>query len=158
VAYAVQRLVHRAVKKQDPYNVTRCVRGAYVDEKGDAHTSEGPGRSFKEGAVARTTHTTTSCRMVQEQLVKKVQYMVWENVTEECVKKVPYQVCRMVPETRTKQVAEKVCEMQKFTVCKKVPYQECVQQPYTVHCRVPYTVQKTVPCTVTKRVEVCVPE
>jgi hypothetical protein len=33
------------------YNVTRQVRGAYVDEKGKTFADEGPGRRFEEGAV-----------------------------------------------------------------------------------------------------------
>src|SRR5262249_4892731 len=60
VPYTTQRMVNEVVHKQVPYTVTRCVRGAYVDEKGEAFTNEGAGRTFKEGAVARTTYTTTS--------------------------------------------------------------------------------------------------
>ena len=150
-------MVNEVVKKQVPYTTTRCARGAYVDAKdagkkdAQGHDCDAPGRVFKEGAVVRTTSTTTTCRMVQEQHTKKVQYTVWENVKEDCVKKVAYQVCRNVPVQVTKQVPETVCEMQKYTVTKRVPYTECVQQAYTVHCRVPYTVQKTVPCTVARK-------
>jgi hypothetical protein len=156
VPYTVTRMVTEVCKKQVPYTVTRCVRGAYVDDKGQAHAQAGPGRDFREGAVIRSTYTTTSCRMVPKQMTKKVQYTVWETVSEECVKKVPVQVCRMVPTTMTKQVPHMVTETQK--VCQKVAYTECYKQAYTVRCKVPYTVCENVPCCVTKKVQVCVPE
>src|SRR5437762_2153531 len=39
--------------KQVPYTVRRNIRGAYVDDHGGAFDCDGPGRAFKEGAVAR---------------------------------------------------------------------------------------------------------
>jgi len=158
VPYTVQKMVTEVVKKEIPYTVTRCLTGAWVDDKGVGHDTEAPGRNFKEGAQVQTTQTYTTCRNVQETRVKKVQYTVCENVMETCVKNVPYQTCRMVPVQMTKKVSRTVCDIEKFTVCKKVPYTVCETVPYTVHCKVPYTVCESVPCTVCKKVPVCVCE
>ncbi len=158
VTYNVTRMVNTVEKKSIPYTVSRNVRGAYVDDKGNTHGNDGPGRNFKEGATFNVVNTYTTTRMVQEQRVKKVQYTVNEIVEERQIKRVPYQVCRMVPHTVTKKVPYTVCEQEKFTVCKKVAYTECVMQPYTVKCKVPHTVTENVPCVVTKQVKVCVPE
>ena len=158
VPYNVTRNVTTVEKKLVPYTVPRLARGAYVDAQGNTHTSDAPGRTFKEGAKAKITHITTTKKLVQERVVKKVKYTVYENVMETQIKKVPYQTCRMVPHTITKKVPETVCEMQKYTVTKKVAYTECVLTPYTVKHKVPYTVTQDVPCTVRKQVKVCVPE
>jgi hypothetical protein len=158
VTHHVTRMVNVVEKKSIPYTTSRCAKGAYVDDKGVGHATEGPGRNFVEGAKYETVTTTTSCRMVREQVVRKVQYTVCETVMEKQVKKVSYQVSKLVPCTTTKKVCYTVCEQEKFTVTKKVPYTECVTQPYTVNCKVPYTVCENVPCTVTKQVKVCVPE
>jgi hypothetical protein len=158
VPYTVTRNVTTIEKHMVPYTVSRCAKGAYVDDKGEGHATEGPGRVFKEKAHYKVVHNYTTCRMVEECCVKKVQYTVYENICEKQIKRVPYQVCRMVPHTVTKKVAYKVCEQEKYTVCKRVRYTECVMQPHTVKCKVPYTVCETVPCTVTKQVKVCVPE
>jgi hypothetical protein len=158
IPYTVTRMVNTVERKSIPYTTTRCARGAYVDAQGNTYNCEGPGRCFQEGATHKYTTTSTSCRMVREQCVKKVQYTVKEWVNEVQIKKVPYQVCRMVPHTITKKVPYTVCEQEKYTVCRKVPYTECVKQAYTVNCKVPYTVCETIPCTITKQVKVCVPE
>ena len=50
VTYPVTRMVTSIEKHSVPYTTSRCVRGAYVDDKGVGHDSDGPGRSFKEGA------------------------------------------------------------------------------------------------------------
>jgi len=128
VPYTVSKMVNTVEKKMVCRNVSRCARGAYVDAQGCGHNCEGPGRTFQEVAQFRHTTTTTSCRMVQERVVKKVPYCVWENVVEKQIKQVPYQVCRMVPTTVIKKVPTTVCEIEKFTVCRKVAYTECVQQ------------------------------
>jgi hypothetical protein len=141
-----------------PYTVSRCVRGAYVDDKGVTYACDGPGRTFKECASYKVVNTYTTKKMVQEHCVKTVHYTVNEIVCEKQIKRVPYQVCRMVPHTVIKKVPYTVCEQEKFTVCRKVAYTECVKQPYTVHCKVPYTVTETVACPVTRQVKVCVPE
>ena len=156
VPYNVTRMVSTVEKTMVPYTTSRCARGAYVDDKGEGHQCDGPGRHFQECANYKIVNTYTTCKMVQETRVKKVPYTVYETVIEKQIKKVPYQVCRMVPHTVCKKVPYQVCEIEKHTICKKVPYTECVQQPYTVHCKVPYTVVENVPCT--RRVPVCVPE
>jgi hypothetical protein len=156
VPYSVTRMVTTYEKKTVSRTVSRCARGAYVDEKGEHHGCDGPGRRFEEGANYKVATTYTTTRMVQEHCVKKVPYTVYENVIEKQIKKVPYQVCRMVPHTVTKKVPFEECVMEKYTVCRKVPYTECVKQCCTR--RVAYTVCETVPCHVTKKVKVCVPE
>ncbi len=158
VPYTVCRTVTSIEKKQVPYTVSRCAKGAYVDAKGEGHGTAGPDRTFKEGASFKVVNTTTSVRMVQERLVKKVQYTVMETITEETIKKVPYQKCVMVPHTVTKKVPYTVCEQVKETVTRKVAYTECVKVPYSVNCKVRVTVTENVPCTVAKKVKVCVPE
>src|SRR5262249_4254422 len=95
--YTVCRNVTEVVKKQVPYTTSRCVCGAYVDEKGCTYDCEGPGRCFKEGAQVCKTYTTTSCRMVQEVCKKQVPVTTYRTVQEVCVKKVPYTTCKMVP-------------------------------------------------------------
>ena len=158
IPYTVVKNVTTIEKKSIPYTVSRCARGAYVDDKGNTFGCDAPGRHFEECKSYNVANTYTTTKMVQEHRVKKVQYTVYETVIEKQIKKVPYQVCRMVTTTITKKVPYTECVVEKFNVCKKVPYTECVQQPYTVHCRVPYTVYETVPCTVTKQIKICVPE
>jgi hypothetical protein len=156
IPYTVTKMVTSIEKHSVPYTVSRCVRGAYVDDKGVGYGCDGPGRVFKECANFTVTRTYCTTHMVQEQRVKRVQYTVNVMVEERVVKCVPYTVCRMVPCTVTKKVPYTVCEEQKYTVCRKVPYTECVMQPYTVRCMVPYT--ETITCPVTRQVKVCVPE
>ncbi len=158
VPYTVRKLVRTVEKTQVPYTVSRSATGAYADAKGDTHGSDGPGRSFKEGASFKVVTTHTTKKMVTEHLVKKVQYTVNEIVCEKQIKRIPHQVCRMVPHTVTKKVAYQVCEVEKVMVPRKVSYTECVKVPYTVRCKVPYTVVETIPYTETRRVKVCVPE
>ncbi|MSQ96505.1 MAG: hypothetical protein EXR98_18410 [Gemmataceae bacterium] len=158
VSYPVTRMVNTIEKKMVTNTVSRCARGAYVDDKGVGHENDDPGRKFKEGATYQVVNNYTTTKMVHEQRVKKVQYTVNVMVEEKQIKRVPYQVCRMVPHTVTKKIPYTVCEQEKYTVCKKVAYTECVMQPYTVKCKVPYTVTENVPCVVSKQVKVCVPE
>jgi hypothetical protein len=112
-------MVSEVVKKQCPYTTSRCVCGAYVDDKGVGYECEAPGRNFKEGAMINRDIVNTTTRMVSEQCVKQVPYTVYNTVQEVCVKKVPYKVCRMVPTVNKKMVP--VTTM----------VQQVVQQPYT---------------------------
>src|SRR5205085_9168084 len=93
VPYTARRTVQEVVKTQVPYTVSRCEKGAYVDEKGCGYECEGQGRTWRAGASVEKTEITTTCRMVQENHVKKVPYTVCRTVQEECVKQVPYQTC-----------------------------------------------------------------
>jgi hypothetical protein len=182
ITHTVTRMVTTIEKKMVTTSVPRLARGAYVDEKGVGHGTEGPGRdgagregsgregagregagsegprrTFKEGATFNVANMYTTKTMVQEQRVRKIQYTVNEMVEEKQIKRVPYTVCKMVPHTVTKKVAYTVCEQEKY--CKKVcvPYTECVKVPYTVRCKVPYTVVETVNCPVTRQEKVCTP-
>jgi len=60
VPYQVCRKERYNEIKNVPYTVRRMVRGAYVDEKGVAYDCDGPGRVFKEGAIARKQVPTPS--------------------------------------------------------------------------------------------------
>src|SRR5262249_29498380 len=66
VPYTVTRRVTEMVTKQVPYTESRTVRGAYVNEKGEAFECEGAGRTFKECAVVRKEVPYTTQRMVNE--------------------------------------------------------------------------------------------
>src|SRR5262249_43128018 len=74
VPYTVCKMVTEGCKKQIPYTTTKCICGAWVDEKGVGHDCEAPGRTFKECAQVETSWTTTTCRMVQEVCKKQVPY------------------------------------------------------------------------------------
>jgi hypothetical protein len=76
----VCKQVHYNEMRSVNYTVRRNVRGAYVDAQGLGHECDGPGRTFKECAVAR----------------KLIPYTVCRNVT--CIEKklVPYTVTRCV--------------------------------------------------------------
>jgi hypothetical protein len=80
VPYTVCKQVHYNEMRSVNYTVRRNVRGAYVDAQGLGHECDGPGRTFKECAVAR----------------KLIPYTVCRNVT--CIEKklVPYTVTRCV--------------------------------------------------------------
>jgi len=140
--YETCRTEKETVKKQVPYTVTRCVKGAYVDEKGVAYDTEGPGRTFKECAQVKKEICCQVCHKVKETCVKQVPYTTWRTVKEVCVKKVPYTVCHQ----------------EKVTVTKQVPYQVCKQVPYQVTVQVGKQVTENVPTTVCKKVKTCVCE
>ena len=140
--YETCRTEKETVKKQVPYTVSRCLCGAYVDEKGVAYDTEGPGRKFVEGAQVKKEVCCTVCR----------------NVKETCTKKVPYTVCRTVKEVCTKKVPYTTCHMEKTTVTKQVPYKVCKMVPYTTTVQVPTKVTECVPTTVCKKVKECVCE
>ena len=76
----MSKMVTTVEKKSVPYTVSRCARGAYVDDKGNTHGSEGPGRNFQEGASYKVATMSTTTTMVKEERVKKVQYTVNEIV------------------------------------------------------------------------------
>jgi hypothetical protein len=140
--YETCRTEKETVKKQVPYTVSRCLSGAYVDEKGVAYDTEGPGRTFKEGAQIQKEVCCTVCR----------------NVKETCVKKVPYTVCRTVKEVCTKKVPYTVCHNEKITVTKQVPYKVCKMVAYQTTVQVPTKVTECVPTQVCKKVKECVCE
>jgi len=141
ISTPICRTVTEIVKKPVTTYNTRCVKGAYVDEKGCGHECDGPGRTFKECAWIEREVTRNVERCVTENVVEQVPYCSYQNVTEECVKQVPYKVCKMVPYTCMKKVPCTTCEM---VTCNKV-------------CKVPYTVTECVPCTICKKVAVCEP-
>jgi len=122
--YETCRTEKETVKKQVPYTVSRCLSGAYVDEKGVAYDTEGPGRTFKEGARIQKEVCCTVCRNVKETCVKKVPYTVCHNEKITVTKQVPYKVCKMVAYQTTVQVPTKVTECVPTQVCKRV--KECV--------------------------------
>jgi len=140
--YETCRTEKETVKKQVPYSVTRCVQGAYVDEKGVAYDTEGPGRTFKECAQVKKEVCCQVCHKVKETCTKQVPYTTWKTVKEVCVKKVPYTVCHQ----------------EKVTVSKQVPYQVCKKVAYQVTVQVPQKVTECVPTTVCKKVKTCVCE
>jgi hypothetical protein len=80
VPYTVCRKENYTEMRNISYTTRRNVRGAYVDEKGVGHECDGPGRTFKECAVAR----------------KLIPYTVTRNVTTLETKQVPYTVTRCV--------------------------------------------------------------
>ena len=73
--------------------------------------------------------------MVQEQVCRKVQYTVMENVVEKCIKKVPYQVCKMVPYTVTCKVPVQVTETASWLLV--LPVRVSVKTIGSVSCSVP---------------------
>jgi hypothetical protein len=100
------QMVQEVVKK--PYTTQRMVRGAYVDNAGNAYGCEGPDRKFQEGA--------TYNRMVPYTVTKMVPYTT--------TVKVPYQVTEMVPCT--------VCKKVKVCVPEEVCTKRCRLVPVTV--------------------------
>jgi len=76
VAYTVCKKVHYNEMRSVAYTVRRNVRGAYVDDKGVGHESEGPGRTFKECAVAKKLVPYTVTRMVSTIEKRQIPYSV----------------------------------------------------------------------------------
>ena len=72
---------------------TRVVRGAYVDASGGSHACDGPGRTFKEGAVIETITQTTSTRMVRR-IVREAEGRSLESIILGIVSSDPFQMRR----------------------------------------------------------------
>src|SRR5262249_33299134 len=160
VPYTVCRKVPYTVVKKVPYTTQRCVRGAYVDDKGVAYDEEGPGRTFKEGASVCTKTPYTVCRQVSEIVKKQIPYTVCRQVCGAYVDekgvghdepgpgrtfKEGAQVCRDVTTTSTRMVRETQVHKVPYTVYQTVS-EDCVRQvPVRVCKMVPTTVKKCVP-------------
>ncbi len=163
VPYTVCKKVVTNEIKNVPYTVRRNVRGAYVDDKGCAFECDGPGRTFKECAVARKLIPYNVSHMVSTVEKTMVPY-----TTSRCARGAyvdekgegfacegpgrhfqegssykiakTYTTCCMVQETRVKKVPYTVYETVIEKQIKKVPYQVCRMVPHTVCKKVPYQV------------------
>lgn len=111
------RMVPETVVTQVPYTVCRTETGAYVDDKGVGHPTEVPGSKWVPGAQIKRQVEITTCKMVQEEVIKKVPVTTCRMVQEEVVKQVPVTVCKKVPVCETVKVCKRV------KVC--VPVVEC---------------------------------
>lgn len=163
VPYTVCRKITTNETRNVSYTVRRIARGAYVDAAGAGHECDGPGRSFREGAVARKTVPYTVRKMVQTVEKIQVPYTVSRIATGAYVDPqggthgtggpgrtfqegakfqvvTTYTTKKMVTEQHVKKVQytvnEIVCEKQ----IKRVPYQVCRMVPHTITKKVPYQV------------------
>lgn len=181
VAYTVCKKVHYNEVRNVQHTVRRNVRGAYVDDKGHGHECDGPGRHFKEGAVAKKLVPYTVTKMVTT-LEKK---MVCRTVSR-CARgayvddKDPGQgkgdahgdakgktyatdgPGRRFQEGATFNVSKiyTTCKMVQEHHVKKVPHTEYVNVIEKQIKTVPYQVCRMVPHTITKKVsyQECVQE
>ena len=95
----------------------------------------------------------TTCRIVQEEVVKKVPYTVMRPVEERVEQQVPVKVCRMVTEQQVRKIPVTTCRMvyeervvqKPVQVCKMVAVQETVRVPHCVEKRIPVTYTYNVP-------------
>ena len=167
--YTVTRTVTEVVKKQVPYTVTRCCRGAWVDASGvrpsgngcgnggAAYDCDGPGRTFVEGAqVVRDRRPTPRRRMVPETVRKKVPvHRRGRPCTEECVK--TGALHRLPDGAAHRQEVRALHGLRDGAderASRRCPTPSATMVPYTVCVKVPYTVTECVPTTVCKKVPV----
>jgi len=161
VPYTVCRKVAKTITKQVPYTVRRSVRGAYVDDKGNAFECDGPGRHFQENAVARKDIPYQTQRMVTECIKKQIPYTVTKCLVGAYVdgkspdgyaENGPGRYFQADARIKTEHVTQ-TCKMVQSTVTKKIPYTVCQNVIEDQVQKVPYTVCKMVPTNVTRQVQ-----